>query len=712
MSNFKLSNIWKQEHTKAFLDLKTAITSRPVLQAPRYDGSHFIVTSDGCIEGFAAVLSQRVKMQTPTGRWVERLHPLGFASKRTSVTEKKYKSYLLEFAALKFGLDKFSSIIWGFPVEIETDCSAMRSTLLNPQLNVAHARWREGILAYHIVDIRHVPGKLNVVADGISRKWENTPPIPGDGSEWTVSEDWEERTGLVNDIMTITSVNASMDTLCARFEKEPIFKEVIEAICNLDQSKEIKEKRRARHRAEQYVIEDGKLWKLRGGTATRARAKVECVTREEAKILATQEHAAGGHWGRDAIKIALLDRICSPKLDATILDAIKDCAKCKNFGPTHIHSLLEPITRRHPFELLVGDYLTLPKGKNGYTTLGVYLDTFLQHTWVFKYKTSGSARTTKESLNSIFNAFTTPETFMADGGKHFNNEEVKTFCEARKCKLHTVAAYSPWINGLVEGTNKLLLHVLKRLCAPEIGEDQSQETSWDTVPYSWPDHLDDAVHALNYRLLPALKFSPKELLLGLVINTPKTNIEESASAIRTSDVLTQIAYVEQQRLDGYDEVVKHAIKRKAAFDKKLLQRAPGEVIFKIGQLVQVYRSDLDYTFKAERKLVPKWSVPRRVKARILNSYKLETLKGGPLQGEFSARRLRAFVPREGTQLAKEQKEHEKKIRNEEENEDSEKAVEENTKQNEDAEKETGERSKDDDDDDDDEDDDDAEEGEE
>jgi len=144
---------------------------------------------------------------------------------------------------------------------------------------------------------------------------------------------------------------------------------------------------------------------------------------------------------------------------------------------------------------------------------------------------------------------------MADGGKHFNNDAVRTFCELRRCKLHTVAAYSPWVNGLVEGTNKLLLHVLKRLCTPEVGEDQDQEATWDNLPKSWLDHLDDAVHALNHRLLPALKFSPKELLLGLVINTPTTDIEDSTSTLRTSDVLTQIAYVEQQRLGGYDEMV-------------------------------------------------------------------------------------------------------------------------------------------------------------
>jgi hypothetical protein len=461
MSNFKLGAIWTQEHTKAFLDLKTAITSRPVLQAPRYDGSHFVITSDGCIEGFAAVLAQRIRMQTPAGKWTERLHPLGFTSKQTSSMEKKYKSYLLEFTVLKFGLDKFLNIIWGFPVKIETDCSAMKDTLLNPHLNVPHARWREGILAYHIVDIRHVPGKLNVIADGLSRKWENTQPVPGDGSKWMVSEDWEARMGLINDIMNVMTINESVDELSTRFANKPVFREVIEAICNLNQDKDIQQKRQARHRAEQYIIEDGKLWKLRGGTSARAQARVECISREEAKVLAAKTHAEGGHWGRDAVKIALIDQICSPKLNVSILDAIRECAKCKNFGPTHIHSLFEPITRRHPFEMLVGDYLSSLKGKNGYSTIGVYLDMFSQHTWVFKYKDSGTTKTTIDSLKTIFNAFTLLEMFMADGGKHFNNDAVRAFCEARRCKLHTIAAYSPWINSLVEGTNKLLLHVLK-----------------------------------------------------------------------------------------------------------------------------------------------------------------------------------------------------------------------------------------------------------
>ncbi|KIJ66668.1 hypothetical protein HYDPIDRAFT_86081, partial [Hydnomerulius pinastri MD-312] len=70
-----------------------------------------------------------------------------------------------------------------------------------------------------------------------------------------------------------------------------------------------------------------------------------------------------------------------------------------------------------------------------------------------------------------------------------------------------------------------------------------------------------------------------------------------------------MAYAAQQRLDGYDAAIRHALKRKAVFDKQVLKRQPGEVIFTKGQLVQIYRSDLDYTFKTERKILPKWSEP-------------------------------------------------------------------------------------------------------
>jgi hypothetical protein len=345
MTNYDLKDKWTTLHTKAFIDLKAEMTAEPVLRRPRWDSTPFIITTDGSQDAFGAVLSQRFEYTLPSGKVIRKLHPLGFTSKRTSKTERKYKPFLLEFAALKFGLDKFADITWGFPIEVETDCQALRDHLLNDKLSATHARWRDGILAHQIVDIRHVPGKSNVVADGLSRADEGSDNEEGDGSDWTVSEDWEANVGLTHDIFQLSNDETTeIANLRERFKDEPIFAEVIDAILGMDQHTGLRQKKRARHRASEYMIENGKLWRVAGGHGTRARSRVECVTREEATNLAKLEHESKGHWQRDSVKKSLLDRIWSPGLDASIVKGIMGCGVCKNFGGTYSHSLLDPIT--------------------------------------------------------------------------------------------------------------------------------------------------------------------------------------------------------------------------------------------------------------------------------------------------------------------------------------------------------------------------------
>ena len=359
------------------------------------------------------------------------------------------------------------------------------------------------MLVHNIMDVRHIPDKINI-ADGVSWQYEGMEKVPEDGSEWTVTPDWEEAMGLVHDLYSITEL-PDLSVLKKRFESEPLYLNVINVIVGLlFREATVREKKKAEHRKTQYMIEGGKLWFVGGGSGTRARDRRDCVSRVEAVELAKIEHEQGGHWHRDATKIVLLDRYHSLKLDESIVKAIMDCARCKNFGGTHLHSLLQPITCRHPFELLVGDYLSLPVGKGGYHMAGIYLDTCSQHVWGYKFKTHGTATTTNMSLDDIFHSFAPPEVFMADGGKHFKNREVADNCKRWGTRLHMVAAYSPWVNGLVEGTNKLLLYVLARLCAPEVGEDGWQTTTWDKLPATWPDHFDKAIRILNWRILPSV----------------------------------------------------------------------------------------------------------------------------------------------------------------------------------------------------------------
>ena len=426
MKGFSLGDLWKKEHDLAFLRLKIALTSEPVLRGPKYDGTPFIVTTDGCKYGFAGMLTQRFTTVLPNGTERTSIHPIGFASKRTSETEEKYKPFILEFAALKHSLDKFSDIIWGYPIELETDCQALRDHLLSSTLNSTHARWRDAVMAYNIVDVRHRPGRLNVVADGLSRKYVNLPKERGDGHEWTVSEDWEARTGLAHDIFVIqpSQLESTYTALRNRFVEEKVFLEIVDSLLELDHGSDLKVQKRAKHKAKGYMIDQGRLWKI-GDESVRSKARLECVTQEETIALAWEEHRNNGHFHRDNIKANLLNKITSPKMDQSITKAILSCGKCKGFGTTHLHSLLEPITRRHPFELMVADTLSLPKGKGGFTKVGLWMDVYSQRVWATKLKTAASAKSSKKSYGDICDLFTTPETLMVDGGPEFDNNELK-----------------------------------------------------------------------------------------------------------------------------------------------------------------------------------------------------------------------------------------------------------------------------------------------
>jgi len=281
---------------------------------------------DACQDAFAGVLSQKIATTLPGGKVVTQLHPISFTSKQMSSSEEKYKPFLLEFAALKYSFDKFADIVYSYPMEVETDCQALRDILLSNKLSASHAQWTDGVLMHNIVNVCHIPGKINI-ADGISRQYKGMDKAPGDGSEWTIMPDWEEITGLVHDLYLVAEV-PDLTVLKERFKDEPLFLDVVDAIIGVSLGDAtVWEKKGVQHRKTQYMLEDGKLWFVGGGSGTQARVRHECVSRTEAVELAQLEHEQGGHWHQDAIKLALTDHYHSPKLDKSIIRAISHQGK-------------------------------------------------------------------------------------------------------------------------------------------------------------------------------------------------------------------------------------------------------------------------------------------------------------------------------------------------------------------------------------------------
>ena len=152
LRDHKLDTYWTMKHNRAFTKLKQVLTSDPV-RAPKFNGTPFILTTDGCKDRFGVVLLQEFTTTLDSGETVTKIHSIGFTSKCMSPAEGRYKPYVLEFAALKFGFNHFSDTIWGFLIQVEMDCIALWDTLCNVKLSLVHARWKDGISAYQITDI-------------------------------------------------------------------------------------------------------------------------------------------------------------------------------------------------------------------------------------------------------------------------------------------------------------------------------------------------------------------------------------------------------------------------------------------------------------------------------------------------------------------------------------------------------------------------------
>jgi hypothetical protein len=196
-----------------------------------------------------------------------------------------------------------------------------------------------------------------------------------------------------------------------------------------------------------------------------------------------------------------------------------------------------------------------------------------------------------------------------------------------------------------------LLGILKRLCAPDLGEEGWRRIEkWEHLPNNWPDHFDAAIFLLNNCILRALDHTPNELFFAMVINTTETGVEVASAAVSMDDIDIQQAYTGQQRFDKYAQVVKHEVACKAAFDRRVLESSAGEVVFEVGDLVQVLDPKYKKAFLTSKKILPEWSGTLRVKECLLNSYVIETIYGQELDGEYNSCHLQPLHVPKGSSL--------------------------------------------------------------
>ncbi|BBG93431.1 transposable element gene, partial [Prunus dulcis] len=132
---------WSDECEKSFNELKTRLTTAPVLALPD-DSGNFVIYSDASQQGLGCVLMQHGRV-------------IAYASRQLKKHELNYPIW--------------RHYLYGATCQIFTDHKSLKYLFTQKELNLRQRRWLELIKDYDCT-IEHHPGRANVVADALSRK--------------------------------------------------------------------------------------------------------------------------------------------------------------------------------------------------------------------------------------------------------------------------------------------------------------------------------------------------------------------------------------------------------------------------------------------------------------------------------------------------------------------------------------------------------------
>ncbi|GAU37387.1 hypothetical protein TSUD_22610 [Trifolium subterraneum] len=145
---------WNDQADFAFQQLKSAVTTAPVLALPNFH-QPFILETNASGVGIGAVLHQEG-------------HLIAHFSKKLVPRNQKKSAYFREMLAIAEAIAKFRHYLLGHKFIIQTDQKSLRSLMEQTLQTPEQQEWLHKFLGYDFT-IEYKPGKENVAADALSR---------------------------------------------------------------------------------------------------------------------------------------------------------------------------------------------------------------------------------------------------------------------------------------------------------------------------------------------------------------------------------------------------------------------------------------------------------------------------------------------------------------------------------------------------------------
>ena len=448
---------WSEDAEQAFLLLKEALISDPILALPDF-AKPFLVTTDASGQAIGGVLSQE-------GR------PVAYESRKLRTHELNYPTHDLELLAVVHALKMWRHYLLGNAFIIKTDHKSLRWIFTQPDLNMRQRRWLELLHEYDF-KIEYQAGKENIVADVLSRK---------------------------STLASITLLQSSIIPLVREASQDDPFFKLITTTLTLSSKTE-----------KQLRVVDG-FTLVEGLLYYKERLYIPPKPEIKLQILAeAHDIPIAAHPGYIKTYNMLRTSFWWKGLKRDVLSYVTKCLSCQRIKAERIKypGKLQPNeVPLMKWENISMDFITGLPMSRGFDAIFVVVDMLTKMCHLFPVHKKSSAKDIAHVfMRGVFLYHGLPRRIISDRDSKFTSNFWRAIFEATGTQLSFSTAYHPQTDGQTERVNQIIEDMLRAYCMRE--------------PIKWTRYLYLVEFAYNASFQRSIGMSPFKALYGQECLTP------------------------------------------------------------------------------------------------------------------------------------------------------------------------------------------------
>ena len=470
---------------KSFEELRTLLSSEPVLTLPRKDRQYILYT-DGAQGDAASDGGMGAMLVQEDGEGVE--YAIGYASRALKSNEANYSAHLLEQATIVWAIDYFEHYLKGcrFIVRSDNKPSVELGTVHKKTLS----RLQEAMLEYDFV-LEHCEGKNNKPADALSRNACIHAILAADENEHSV--EFEQR-----NCKTVGVLRRYLER--GEIPNDNTLKRWVKRL------------------AETCILEDGLVFhkeKRRGHREKLLLFVPETMRRKLIKEAHCRPEA--GHGGVDRTAERVMMSFWWPNLRNECRDFVKECETCqlaRTTKPAPAHLMPLPICSRPNERVHMDLFGDLKCSQGGNKFILVCTDSFTKWTELVAIPNKSAEEVGKAYFERWLCRFGASEALVTDCGKEFCNEVVSEICKLWGIDKRKTSPWHPQCNAAAERYNQSIINYLR--CVLD------NHTTLD-----WEIHLPMLQLSYNAHCHRGTRESPFYMVYGRDPRLPYTNFRKN-----------------------------------------------------------------------------------------------------------------------------------------------------------------------------------------